>query len=131
MRVNSVEIKGGYEDFSDGHETALEAELSYGINEHIRLGLNVPSEWEEDDSSFGDVGAFLEFVVNPESDGIVVGGELKLTAPTGEDSEGMGGEAQLRFSKYFAEGRARSAPDVEGILRERGRRRGLRNIRRR
>ncbi|MCC6795061.1 MAG: transporter [Candidatus Hydrogenedentes bacterium] len=99
-----LEIKGSYEDFNEGHETELEAELSYGINDHLRLGLNVPFEWEEDgEDGIGDVGAFLEWVANPESSGIVVGGEFKLTAPTGEDSDDVGGEVQLRFSKAFAE----------------------------
>ena len=107
-----LELKGGYEDFDDGHETTLEAELSYGINDYVRLGLNVPYEWEsiddrhgddDSDSGIGDVGAFLEWCANPESDGIVVGGEFKLTAPTADDSEGVGGEVQLRFSKAFAE----------------------------
>lgn len=99
-----LEIKASYEDFDDGHETELEAEFSYGINDNVRIGLDVPFEWEEDgEDGIGDVGAFLEWVANPDSDGIVVGGEFKLTAPTGEESDGVGGEAQLRFSKSFAE----------------------------
>ena len=99
-----LEIKASYEDFSEGHETELEAELSYGLNKNFRLGLNVPFEWEEDgEDGIGDVGAFLEWVANPESDGIIAGGEFKVTAPTGEDSDGIGGEAQLRFSKSIAE----------------------------
>lgn len=99
-----LELKGGYEDFDRGHETTLEAELSYGINEHLRLGVKAPFEWEEDgEDGIGDVGAFLEWTANPDSNGPVVGGEFRLTAPTGEDSEGVGGEVQLRVSKSFAE----------------------------
>lgn len=99
-----LEIKVSYEDFSQGHETEAEAEFSYGLNDNFRLGLNVPFEWEEDgEDGIGDVGAFLEWVANPESSGIVVGGEFKLTAPTGEDSDDVGGEVQLRFSKALAE----------------------------
>jgi len=99
-----LEIKASYEDFSEGHETELEAEFSYGLNDHFRLGLNVPFEWEEDgEDGIGDIGAFLEWVANPESDGIIVGGEFKITAPTGEESDDVGGEVQLRFSKSFAE----------------------------
>lgn len=99
-----LELKGGYEDFDRGHETEFETEFSYGINDRLRLGLKVPFAWEEDgEDGIGDVGAFLEWTANPDSSGPVVGGEFKLTAPTGEDSEGLGGEVQLRVSKLFAE----------------------------
>ncbi len=102
-----LELKGGYEDFNEGHETVLSAELSYGINDHLRLGLNVPFEWEKwgeySEDGIGDVGAFLLWVANPDSSGPIIGGEFKITAPTGEYSDGIGGEVQLRISKEFAE----------------------------
>lgn len=99
-----LQLKGEYEDFDDGHDTESEANFSYGINDHLRLGLEMPFEWEEDgEDGIGDVGAFLLWVANPDSSGPVIGGEFKLTAPTGEDSDGIGGEVELRISKGFSE----------------------------
>jgi len=76
-----------------------ETELSYGINKYLELGISAPVSFEEgENADLEDVGLFIECVFNPDSDSTRVGGELRIDFPTGEDSEGIGGEAQLRIT---------------------------------
>ncbi len=87
----------------DGDEFESETELEYGLNRKLTLGVSVPVEFGGGDGTeLGNIGVFLEGIFNPDSPtGPLVGGEIKLLLPTGEDDDGLGGEIQLRISQYF------------------------------
>lgn len=87
----------------DGDEFEAETELEYGLNRKLTIGVGIPVEFGGGDGTeLGDIGIFLESIFDPDSPtGPFVGGEIKLLLPTGEDSDGVGGEVQLRISQYF------------------------------
>lgn len=80
-----------------------ETEIEYGLNRQLTIGVSIPVEFGGGDGTeLGNIGIFMEGIFNPDStNGPLVGGELKLLLPTEEDTEGIGGEAQLRISQYF------------------------------
>lgn len=80
-------------------------EIAYGLNRRLKLGLSLPAEYDSGDGvEFGDIGLFLEGIANPDaSKAPLVGGEIKLLLPTGEESQGVGGKLQVRLSKNLGE----------------------------
>lgn len=94
-------------EYVDSDDSVFEAEteISYSLNRRLKIGLMAPFEHEDGEGTeFGDAGVFLEGVLNPDSpQRFLLGGELELQFPTGEDSDHVGGEIQLRMSKYLGE----------------------------
>lgn len=99
-----IEEELGYVDSDDGFVKA-ETEISYGLNRRLKLGISAPFEHEDGEGTeFGDAGVFVEGVLNPDSEQrLLVGGQLDVLFPTGRSSEHLGGEIQLRMSKYLGE----------------------------
>ena len=87
----------------DSDEGVAETEISYGLTPKLKLGLTVPAEFEDGEGvELGNVGIFAEGVANPDADRApLIGGELKIHLPTGDDADGVGVEGQIRISKYF------------------------------
>jgi hypothetical protein len=100
---NAIELEQGIQYLHlHGDYFESETELSYGINKYLELGISVPVSFEEgEDADLEDIGLFIEGVFNPDSESTMVGGELRMDFPTGEDSDGIGGEAQLRITHPF------------------------------
>lgn len=99
-----VEIKQEAEYSKDDNDSGeLSTDISYGVNRHFKIGVVIPFEYdEEEDTEFGDVGVYIKGILNPDNaNHFYVGGEIELLAPTGEDSDNIGGEVQLRLSKYL------------------------------
>lgn len=104
--VGTIEVEQGvqYLDMDDD-EWESETEISYGLNKYLRLGISLPFVFEEGEhGDLEDAGLFIEGVFNPDSASTLVGGELKLEFPTGDDSEGLAGEAQLRVTQPLGSG---------------------------
>ncbi|HOD51522.1 MAG TPA: transporter [Candidatus Hydrogenedentes bacterium] len=103
---HEIAVEQGVQYMDTGeNEWKSETEISIGLNRHLKLGVSVPFVFEEEDNGeLSDVGLFMEGVFNPDSESTMVGGELRLNFPTGEDSEGLGGEAQLRITQPLGTG---------------------------
>lgn len=81
-----------------------ETEIAYGLNRRLELGLWLPAEFGDGEQELGDIGLFVEGAFNPDAvRGPLVGGEIKLLLPTGEDSHGSGVEVEGHVSKYLGE----------------------------
>ncbi|MDZ4858116.1 MAG: transporter, partial [Candidatus Hydrogenedentes bacterium] len=86
-------------------EWTSETSIEYEFSDRWALRLKIPVEFaseddKEIDDGFGDLELRLKHVFNPDSSGIIIAGTAGVTFPTGEDSEGVGGDLRLRLSKW-------------------------------
>lgn len=83
-------------------EFSLRTELEYAFSPRLALRLALPATWSDDEDSVGDLSARLQLVLNPEATYWPIAAvSAELMAPTGEDSDELGGELGLRLSKPF------------------------------
>lgn len=92
----------GYYQQEHHDQFTANTEMEYAFSERLGLRLAAPVEWASGEGSgdLGDLGLRLQLVLNPEATRWPVATlSAEALIPTGDESDALGGELQLRLTK--------------------------------